>query len=204
MLKRGSAECSCPRLNAQRFEGLIVENIRDNILTESNIRGLVNLLDEEMDGVAKEQRDRLQAIEGELEEVKLRLLRVWQMVESTGLDMADAAERIKAHRDRQAALESAADEARSMLADRRALLDSEEVIAAYAADMSELLRTSDLTQTKAFVRSFVKAVEVRPAKATIVYAIPTPDDGPLRGADNRGDHPRRRRSHIGRRWVGWT
>ena len=35
------------------FEGLIVDNIRDNILTESNIRDLVKIVDEEMDGVAK-------------------------------------------------------------------------------------------------------------------------------------------------------
>ena len=35
---------------------LIIDQIRENVLTESNIRDLVKLLDEEMDGAAREQR----------------------------------------------------------------------------------------------------------------------------------------------------
>ena len=45
-----------PRLNARRFEGLIVEQIRDSILTEDNMQALVRLVDAELDGVADEQR----------------------------------------------------------------------------------------------------------------------------------------------------
>ena len=48
--------------------------------------------------------------------------------------------------------------------------------------MSEFLRTSELTETKAFVRSFVKEVLVRPGGATIIYTIPTPEDSPIKGA----------------------
>ena len=49
--------------------------------------------------------------------------------------------------------------------------------------MSEFLKTSELTETKAFVRSFVKEVLVRPGGVTIVYTIPTPEDSPTGGAD---------------------
>ena len=102
LLKRGSGTCKTPRLNAKTFEKLIVDEIRANILTESNIRDLVKLLDEEMDGVASEQRERLENIEEELEEVKRRLSRIWQVIETTDIEMADASERIKEHRDRVA------------------------------------------------------------------------------------------------------
>ena len=40
-MKRGRGACDAPRLNARRFEGLVVDQIRANILTESNIRDLV-------------------------------------------------------------------------------------------------------------------------------------------------------------------
>ena len=50
LLKQGQGACDTPRLNAKRFERLIIENIRENILTESNIRELVKLLDEEWTG----------------------------------------------------------------------------------------------------------------------------------------------------------
>ena len=183
LLKRGSGTCKTPRLNAKTFEKLIVDEIRANVLTESNIRDLVKLLDEEMDGVASEQRERLESIEEELEEVKRRLGRIWQVIETTDIEMADASERIKEHRDRKEKLEVAAEEARRLLKDRRQFLDSADTIATFAEDMSEFLKTSELTQTRAFVHSFVKEIEVKPGKAAIVYSIPTPEDAPIGGAD---------------------
>ena len=183
LLKKGSGACATPRLNAKRFEGLIVENIRDNILTESNIRDLVKIVDEEMDGVAREQRRRLKVIEEELEEVKRRLGRIWQVIETTDIEMADATDRIKEHRERKERLESAAEEARAMLSKRKVTLDKVETITAFALDMSAYLRESEITESRAFIRSFVTEIEVRPGRATIHYSIPTPEDSPIGGAD---------------------
>ena len=183
LMKRGSGACDAPRLNAKSFKKLIVHEIRENVLTESNIRDLVKLLDEEMDGVAREQRQRLQTIDEELEDVKKRLGRIWQAIETTDIEMADASERIREHRERKEKLEVAAEEARGLLSERRRFLDSADTIATFAAEMGDFLKTSELTETKAFVRSFVKEIEVRPGKAAIVYTIPTPEDSPIGGAD---------------------
>ena len=183
ILKKGSGSCDTPRLNAKSFEDIIISNIRENILTECNVRDLVKLLDEEMDGIAREQRQNLETIEAELEAVKRKLDRIWHFVESTDLDMADASERILEHRHRREQLEAAAEQARAVLSQRRELLDSADIIAAFATDMSEFLRNSELTETKAFVQSFVKEVLVRPGGATIIYTIPTPQDSPIRGRD---------------------
>ena len=184
LLKRGSGACKTPRLNAEKTEKLIVNEIRANVLTESNIRDLVKLLDEEMDGVAREQRERLESIDEELEEVKRRLGRIWNAIETTDIEMADASDRIREHRERKEKLEIAAEEARALLAERRVVLDSADTIAAFAEEMSEFLKTSELTETRAFVHSFVKEIDVKPGKAAIVYSIPTPDDSPMGGADS--------------------
>ena len=183
LMKRGSGACDAPRLNAKSFEKLIVHEIRENVLTESNIRDLVKLLDEEMDGVAREQRQRLQAIDEELEDVKRRLSRIWQAIETTDIEMADASDRIREHRERKEKLEVAAEEARGLLKERRRFLDSADTIATFAAEMGDFLKTSELTETRAFVRSFVKEIEVKPGRAAIVYMIPTPEDSPIGGAD---------------------
>ena len=53
----------------------------------------------------------------------------------------------------------------------------------YAQEMSEFLATSELTESKAFIRSFVKEIAVAPGAATIRYTIPMPEDSPLRGRD---------------------
>ena len=70
-----------------------------------------------------------------------------------------------------------------MLAERRVLLDSAETIAAFAEEMSESLQTSEVTETRAFVRSFMKSILVSPGRATIHYTIPTPPDSPIDGGD---------------------
>ena len=202
LLKRGKGTCETPRLNAKSFEKLIVNEIRANILTESNIRDLVKLLDEEMDGVAREQRERLQNIEEELEDVKKRLGRIWNHIETTDTEMADASDRIREHRERKEKLEIAAEEARALLKERRQFLDSADTIAAFAAEMSDFLKTSELTETKAFVGSFVKEVVVKPGRAAIVYSIPTPDDSSNRGSGRRRDRPERASYEFGTSW--WT
>ncbi len=180
---QGRTACNTPRHNAKHFEGLIVDNIRDNILTESNIRDLVKIVDEEMDGVAREQRKRLEVVRDELDEVKARLGRVWQVIETSTLDIADASDRIREHRQRKEKLETAEEEARAMLMQRKVTLDRVETITAFAKEMSGYLRTSELTESRVFIRSFVKEIEVRRGRATIHYTIPTPEDSPIGGGD---------------------
>lgn len=161
LLMKGKRTCKTPRLNAKFFEGLIVENIRENILTETNIRDLVKIVDE----------------------VKRRLGRIWQVIETSDIDIADASDRIRELRERKEKLEAAGDEAKAMLEQRRVTLDRMETIAAFAKDMSEYLRTSELTETRSFIRSFVKEVQVKPGRATIHYTIPIPEDSPIGGRD---------------------
>ena len=74
--------------------------IRENVLTESNIRELVKLVDEEMDGIAREQRQKLETIESELVDVKRRLERLYDLAETTDLDIEDFKPRIRDHRER--------------------------------------------------------------------------------------------------------
>ena len=183
IMKRGKDACETPRLNARRFEELVVGKIRENVLTESNIRDLVKLVDEEMDGIAHEQRQRLETVESELVDVKRRLERLYDLAETTDLNIDDFKPRIRDHRERQEKLETAAAEARAMLSQRREVLDDVETIAAYAQDMSVFLNKSELTERRAFIESFVKEIVVQPGNALVRYTIPMPQDSPIGGMD---------------------
>ena len=182
LIKQGSGACDSPRLNARRFEELVVEKIRSNILTEGSITNLVKAVDEEMDGVAAEQRKWLETVETELEEVRRKLGRVWHFIENSDIEMADASDRIKEHRERQERLEEAAAEARAILAERREVLDDVETIAAYAREMRDFLVESELTERRAFIESFVKEIVVTPDDALMRYTVPMPEDSLIPGA----------------------
>ena len=75
-----------PRLNAKRFERLIIDQIREHILTGSNMRELVRLVNEEMDAVVAGERERLETAEAELAEVRQRMDRLWHLGGEDGDD----------------------------------------------------------------------------------------------------------------------
>ncbi len=180
IMKHGKDACNTPRLNARRFEELVVGKIRANVLTDSNIRGLLKVVDEQMDSVSREQRQRLETIEDELEDVKRKLGRIWHFIETVdNVEMTDASNRIREHRDRQELLEEEAADARAILSQRSAALDDVEPIAAYAQEMSEFLMGSELTERRAFIETFVKEIVVVPGDALMRYTIPMPEDSRL-------------------------
>ena len=179
MLKRSEGTCDTPRLNARTFDKFILQQIQENILAESNIRALIKVLDEQVEGVVRKERQRLASIDEELDDVQRKLGRIWHIIETADIDITHASKRIREHRERQEQLEIAADEARLILAERRALLERADAIASYAVRMSKFLQTCEYTETRAFVRSFVKEIEVKPGRAVITYSIPTPNGIPV-------------------------
>ena len=181
-VKRAPGSCDSPRVDARQFEELVVGLIRSNILTEGNIRSLVNVVDEQMDDVAGDERKRLETIQSELADVRGRLDRLYDLVETTTeFNMADFAHRIRDHKERQERLESAAEGSRAILAQRRAVLDDVKTITAYAKDMSRFLQKSELTERRAFIETFVKEIELLPDNAVVRYTVPMPDDSLIPG-----------------------
>ena len=134
-----------------------------------------------MDGVAKEQRVKLETAEAELADVRRRLERLYNLAETTDMDIEDFKPRIRDHRERQERLETTAEEARALLSQQRMALDDVKTITAYAEDMSEFLNESELTERRAFIESFVKEIVVRPGNAVVRYSIPMPQDGQIPG-----------------------
>ena len=135
-----------------------------------------------MDGVAAEQHKRLEAIDAELEDVKRHLSRIWHFIgETDNVDMADAGNHIRELRDRQELLEDEAAAAREILAERRSVLDNVNTIEAYAKEMRDFLKQSELTERKAFIQSFVKEIVVVPGDALLRYTVPMPSDSLIPG-----------------------
>ena len=141
------------------------------------------MLDEEMDGVAREERDKLAILEDEQVEMRRKMDRLWRVVETSDMEVNDILPRLRVHQEAMEQLERAAQEAREVLAERREMLDSVDVIARFVEEMGVFLRTSAVTESKSFIRSFVKRIGIMPGRAVIHYTIPTPPDSPLEGAD---------------------
>ena len=57
------------------------------------------------------------------------------------------------------------------------------MIATSAEEMSNFLLTSELTETRAFLRTFIQRIDVRFGRAVIRYTIPMPEDSPIGRSD---------------------
>jgi site-specific DNA recombinase len=172
LLKKGAGSCPTRYLNSQQFESLVIEKIKEHVLTTENLTKLVNIVNEEMDSLVPEYRQRLDSIIDEIADVDRRLERLYDAIETGQIQLADLAPRIQQLRQRRERLQAARWEMEQQLSDRRVELADSETVARYVADLHNLLNESSLAERKSFVRSFVKEVKVTGDEVLLTYTIP--------------------------------
>ena len=102
LMKQGKGSCDAPRLNARRFEELVVEKIRSNIFTEGSIPDLMNAVDQEIDSMVAEDYKRVLTIQSEIQDVKNQLARTWRYIATRDdIDVAKTSARMAEYQDRQ-------------------------------------------------------------------------------------------------------
>ena len=178
LLKRGRGTCDAPYLNARRLEELVVDKIKENVLTEENLRELVLLVDEELDAAAHEQKDRMKVLEGELADIQRRLDRLYDALETGKLILDDLSPRIQHLRHRQEHVQAAKADVEDLLAQRSAECMSVREVRKHVGELRRLLQQSELAERKAFIKSFVREIVVRGNQAELRYVLPLGSAGP--------------------------
>ena len=129
LLRQGAGRCNAQYLPKDKFEGLVVEKLKGHILTEEHLSQLVELVAEEMDASSTQWRERLDTIESELDDVKRRLGKLYDALETGALTMHDLAPRIQWLRHRQDQLEAARAEVQEQTNSRkRELMDAGTIV----------------------------------------------------------------------------
>ena len=178
LFREGAGACSNGRyLNATKVEDLVIEKVRERILTEETITELVTLVAEEIDNLAGEVNGRLTAINSELCDVETRLENLYQALETKQLPIEVISPRILALKSRQDQLVAALEEAEFQLKQRRAELPTSREIKWYVADFRALFQDGTFPERKALIRNFVQGIEIVEDKAVLTYTIPMPQDG---------------------------
>ena len=177
LLKKGAGSCQARYLNSRKFEQLVIDRIKEHILTEENLRELVRLVNEEMDGSAVQYQEELGIISDEITGINSRLERLYDALETGKLCLDDLAPRIQQLRYRQEQLQSRRWELEALLSDRRVELADLKTVTHYVADLRSLLEESTLAERKSFIRSFVKEVRVTGDEALLTYTMPLPPQG---------------------------
>ena len=177
LFREGAGACTARYLNAAKVEDLVIEKVRERILTEETITELVTLVAEEIDNLAGEVNGRLKAIDAELADVESRLENLYQALETKQLPIEVISPRILALKSRQDQLVAAREEAEAQLVRRRAELPTSKEIKGYVADFRALFQDGTFPERKALIRNFVQGIEIVEDEAVLTYTIPMPQDG---------------------------
>ena len=177
LYREGAGACTARYLNAAKVEDLVIQKVRERILTEETITELVTLVAEEIDNLAGEVNGRLTAISAELSDVEGRLENLYQALETRQLPIEALSPRILSLKARQDQLVAAREEAEGRLEQRRAELPTTKEIKGYVADFREFLQEGTFPERKALIRNFVQGIEIVEDEAVLTYTIPMPSDG---------------------------
>lgn len=164
-------------LNSHKFEMAIVEKIRERILNEENLTCLVELINEGRDGAARTHKDELVAVHEEIIDVNRHLARLYELLETGKLELADLAPRIKELRTRQEKLLATKVQLETSLSDRRVELANPDIVRSYVADLRNLLTRSELAERRAFIRRFIKEVRMTGDEVVLTYTMPLISSG---------------------------
>ena len=133
-------------------------------------------MNQELDSAQVVFRNKLDAIDTELNDIRARLSKLYDALETGKLSLNDLSPRIRELRMRQDELSRARVLAESEIVAQGIEHIDAEIVKAYADDLKSLLEEPDFTQSKAFLRSFVKRIEIDADKAVIQYNLPVPSD----------------------------
>ncbi len=172
--RKGREVCPSPILPKDRVEGFIIDRIKSYILTEENLEELVRLTNEELCQSCSENRERLELIQAQIEEMDNRLSKLYDAVETGEFKGGELAPRIKALSEKKEELLQAKAGAEEILRYKSVDMADPQVVQEYADDLRSLLAKSSIIEQRSFLKSFVERIEVDESEAKVYYTIPMP------------------------------
>jgi chromosome segregation ATPase len=174
--KQGKDACSRRAFPKDRLERLVIDQIKERVLIKEFLEELVMLVNEELGSAHSVFQDRLEAIDTEARDVGARLAKLYEALETEKLTLDDLAPRLRQLRTRQDELSKARVQTEAELVAQGTWSVDMDIVTSYAQDLRSLLEEADIVESKAFLRSFIKRIEVNEKQAVIHYNLPMPPD----------------------------
>jgi len=175
--KKGKGVCNCRLIGKDKLEDFVLERIRENILTDENIKQLVQLVNEELVKNSGLYEEQLGMIGQQLGQVQGRLSKLYAALETGEVDLEDLGPRIKELRAQQNELEDRRTELLDKMNEKTPESLNIKQVQEYVSSMRTVLTSSSFIEQKSFLRSFVKSIELDEPRVVIDYTMPLPTNG---------------------------
>lgn len=118
------------------------------------------MVNEEFHSASSGLKERLDIIDAELYDIRARLSRLYDAIETGKVSLDDLSSRLHELKDRQSELNKA-----RLLVEAEMVAKGEEridveMVKTYGKDLRAMIEEANLTERKAFLRSFIKRIEI--------------------------------------------
>ncbi len=170
----GSDKGSCKQkaLPIEKFERFIVKVLKDRVLTPENIKELVLLVNQELTVFKKESVAELDHFEAIISDKTLRIDRIYEAIEGGKVDLTDVSPRLKKLNEEIAEAKQKKEYLELKIEQGEYPKADDKVLKPYVKDLYKTLKKGRLFERKAFIRSFIKKINIDYPEATIEYTIP--------------------------------
>jgi hypothetical protein len=176
LTKKGAGSCSTPYLNGAKFEHLVTSKIKEHILTQENLTELVKLVNEEMDAASSAYKGEMAAIISEIGGLEQRLGNLYNAIENGNIEFNLLKPRLQELRTKHDRLLARKAELETLMSQRKIELANPEVVRAYVEDLHQFIDSRELTEQRAFIKSFITEITVKGNEGRIKYSFPIPPD----------------------------
>jgi site-specific DNA recombinase len=173
----GSGTCDLQAIPQEKLEDFVIERLKDAILTDENIKDMVELTNDELAHSSCTYQEKLSTVGKKLKSIREKLDKHYDALETGLLDINDLAPRIKDLKEQVAALEDSELEIQMAMEEHEdTTLDNNEVLS-FVSDFKSLLRSGSILEQKSFIKAFVKKITVYRPKIKIEYSLPIIEKG---------------------------
>ena len=172
----GKQECSARPVERSEIEQQVLRRILRVILCEPNLERLVQLTNEYARANAESSVNTAELLDTDLANVRKRLMRLYEAIESGDLSNRDLAPRIKQLRDEEDSLVAGLLEVRSKASNHSVREIETAEILHHLEDLGGLLKTGSPAQQKEFLVSFISKITKSGDSVKIEYSLPVPPD----------------------------
>ncbi len=148
-------------------------NIKQNILTDENLRELVELTNEEIQNLSATIEEKIEAYSVQLSDVDSRLERLYDALETGKLKLDELAPRISSLVTRKKELQEAIAKIKNEKYEPTNTTDIG-TLKVYVGGLREILGSAEVLRQKAFTKSFIKCIDVSKSNVTTHYTLPMP------------------------------
>ncbi len=173
--KQGREACDSRRLPKEKLERAVVNHIRSEMLCDENLEKMVLMANEEFRSASSGLKERLDIIDAELHDVKARLSKLYDAIETGKVELDDLSSRIKELKSRQTELSKSRVQVEAEMVARGEEQIDINLVKERAKDLRVMLEEGEFPERKAFLRSFIEKIQVDKDQVKVIHKLPPPN-----------------------------